>query len=158
MQSVPVMSNRIVRSGPWLGNPQKRYIFGNLFGRGTSKQCESVEPLFRKFQETCEDSLTAIEATFEEGSLNHLLQSLYKCQRVGIRDKFFYDSLAERIQGKMSEIVSARDMVLLGVSMGLQKNFQGDHPEMIKEFYQHVYKHRYLLSAQDKTALNTIFT
>ena len=29
---------------------------------------------------------------------------------------------------------------------------------MIKEFYAHVYKHRFLLSAEDKTALNTIFT
>ena len=29
---------------------------------------------------------------------------------------------------------------------------------MIKEFYAHVYKHRFLLSADDKTALNTIFT
>ena len=29
---------------------------------------------------------------------------------------------------------------------------------MIKDFYAHVYKHRFLLSAEDKTALNTIFT
>ena len=29
---------------------------------------------------------------------------------------------------------------------------------MIKEFYAHVYKHRFMLSAQDKTALNTVFT
>ena len=29
---------------------------------------------------------------------------------------------------------------------------------MIKEFYAHVYKHRFLLSADDKSALNTIFT
>ena len=29
---------------------------------------------------------------------------------------------------------------------------------MIKEFYAHVYKHRFLLSQQDKTALNTVFT
>jgi len=29
---------------------------------------------------------------------------------------------------------------------------------MIKEFYAHVYKHRFLLSAEDKTALNAVFT
>lgn len=117
-----------------------------------------MEPLFRKFQETCEDQITALEATFENGSLNHLLQTLYKCQRIGIRDKFFYDALLDRVHGKMGQLVSAREMVLLGVSMGSHKDFQKDHPEMIKEFYAHVYKHRFLLSAEDKTALNTIFT
>ena len=58
----------------------------------------------------------------------------------------------------MSQMYSAREMVLLGVAMGSQKDFQKDHPEMIKEFYHHVYKHRFLLSAEDKTALNGIFT
>lgn len=153
------MSNRLIKTGPWLtSQAQKRNIFGSLFGRGKSKQCESIEPLLRKLQDTCEDSLTGIESSFERGSLNHLLQSLYKCQRIGIRDKFFYDTLVERIEAKMDKIVTAREMVLFGVSMGLQKNFQKDHPETIKKFYSHVYKHRYLLTAKDKTALNTIFT
>ena len=87
-----------------------------------------------------------------------MLLSLYKCQRTGIRDKFFYDALLARVQEQMGRLVSAREMVLLGVSMGSQKDFQRDHPEMIKEFYSHVYRHRFLLSAEDKTALNTIFT
>lgn len=58
----------------------------------------------------------------------------------------------------MGKLVSARDMVLLGAAMGSHANFQKDHPEMIKEFYAHVYKHRFLLATQDKQALNTIFT
>lgn len=58
----------------------------------------------------------------------------------------------------MGQIVSARDMVLLGVAMGSTKDFEKDHPEMIKEFYAHVYKHRFLLAAEDKKAMNTIFT
>ena len=42
--------------------------------------------------------------------------------------------------------------------MGSQSNFNKDHPEFIKDFYAHCYKHRFLLSAEDKKALNTIFT
>lgn len=49
-------------------------------------------------------------------------------------------------------------MVLLGVTLGGSIDFQKDHPEVIKDFYAHVYKHRYLLSLEDKKALNTIFS
>ena len=49
-------------------------------------------------------------------------------------------------------------MVLLGVTLGGSLDFQKDHPEVIKDFYAHVYKHRYLLSLEDKKALNTIFS
>jgi hypothetical protein len=48
-------------------------------------------------------------------------------------------------------------MVLLGASLGSQPDFQKDHTELIKEFYAHVYKHRFILSLEDKKALSTIF-
>ena len=48
-------------------------------------------------------------------------------------------------------------MVLLGVALGSSKDIQKDHPQVVKDFYAHVYKHRFILSHEDKTALNTIF-
>lgn len=48
-------------------------------------------------------------------------------------------------------------MVLLGAALATNKDFSRDHPELIKEFYAHVFKHRFLLSIEDKKALNTIF-
>ena len=48
-------------------------------------------------------------------------------------------------------------MVLLGIALGSDKDFAKDHTELIKEFYAHVYKHRFMLSLEDKKALNSIF-
>jgi hypothetical protein len=45
-------------------------------------------------------------------------------------------------------------MVVLGVALGANKDFAKDHIELIKEFYAHVYKHRFMLSLEDKKALN----
>jgi hypothetical protein len=57
----------------------------------------------------------------------------------------------------MNKIVRAKDMVLLGAALGTNPDFSKDHPELIKEFYAHVFKHRFLLSQEDKKALNIIF-
>ena len=54
-------------------------------------------------------------------------------------------------------MIRAKDMVLLGAALASNKDFSKDHPELIKEFYAHVFKHRFLLSMEDKKALNTIF-
>lgn len=48
-------------------------------------------------------------------------------------------------------------MVVLGISLGSNPDFAKDHPELLKEFYAHCYKHRFLLSLEDKKALNSIF-
>ena len=45
-------------------------------------------------------------------------------------------------------------MVLLGAALGSDKDFSKDHVEFIKEFYAHVYKYRFMLSMEDKKALN----
>lgn len=45
-------------------------------------------------------------------------------------------------------------MVVLGVALGTNKDFSKDHADFIKEFYAHVYKHRFMLSMEDKKALN----
>ena len=58
----------------------------------------------------------------------------------------------------MGSIVRAKDMVLLGVTLGGSRDFQKDHPDVIKDFYAHVYKHRFMLSMEDRKALNTIFS
>ena len=101
--------------------------------------------------------MSEIEQTFENGSLNHLLQSFYKCQKIGIRDKFFYEALLDRITAKQHKIVTAKDMTLFGVAVGSNPTFSVDHPQIIKDFYAHCFKHRFLLQADDKTNLNTIF-
>jgi hypothetical protein len=48
-------------------------------------------------------------------------------------------------------------MVLLGVSLGANPDFSKDHADLIKEFYGHCYKHRFMLSLEDKKVLNSIF-
>jgi hypothetical protein len=48
-------------------------------------------------------------------------------------------------------------MVLLGVALGSNPDFGKDHGDLIKEFYAHVFKHRFMLSAEDKKTLNQIF-
>jgi hypothetical protein len=114
--------------------------------------------VFRKFQSACEEQITGLERTFKHASLNHLLTSLFKCQQIAIRDKFFYEALINQIHQNMGSIVRAKDMVLLGVTLGGNPEFQKDHPEVIKDFYAHVYKHRFMLSMEDRKALNTIFS
>lgn len=137
--------------------PPTRHFFGKLFG-GSKKGCQTIDPLFRKFQLKCEDELIAVENSFNEhASLHHLLQMLYKCQMIEIRDKFFYDSLLEKVRNQMSQLVQAKDLVILGISLGSNPDFAKDHPELLKEFYAHCYKHRFLLSLEDKKALNQIF-
>jgi len=44
-----------------------------LFDRFKKQKCGQIEPLFRKFQQACEDQITALEKSFDKGSLNHLL-------------------------------------------------------------------------------------
>ena len=71
--------------------------------------------------------MTALEKTFENGSLNHLLMTLYKCQQIGIRDKFFYDALFERVKNQMHNLTRPRDFILLGVTLGSNSDFQRDN-------------------------------
>merc|ERR1712166_1725298 len=111
-----------------LSTPSSRPFFSKFFNRSTGK-CRRSEPIFRKFQDACEDNITALESTFNDNSsLNHLLSTLYKCQTVGIRDKFFYDALFERVHISLPKIVSAKDMILLGVALGTNPDHQKDHP------------------------------
>lgn len=132
-----------------------RTFFDKVFGK--TKQCTNINTLFRKFQLKCEDQITPLENSFKNASLQHLLQSLFKCQQIEIRDKFFYDALLEQIRSRLGTIVQAKDMVLLGVALGSNPDFSKDHGELIKEFYAHAFKHRFMLSAEDKKTLNQIF-
>ena len=59
----------------------------------------------------------------QNASINHTLGTLYKCQQISIRDKFFYDAIFEKIEANMHKLVTARDMVLLGVALGSNKDF-----------------------------------
>jgi hypothetical protein len=48
-------------------------------------------------------------------------------------------------------------MVVLGLTLAGNKDFGRDQDELIKEFYGHVFKHRFMLSMEDKKTLNEIF-
>lgn len=89
--------------------------------------------------------------------MNHLLLTLYKCQQIGIRDKFFYDALLEKIFSRLERIVQARELIMLGVALGSNQNFQKDHAELLTLFYAHVYQHRFLFTQNEKKQLASIF-
>ena len=57
----------------------------------------------------------------------------------------------------MNRIVSSKDMILLGLSLSSNQQLAKDNPELVKEFYAHVYKHRFLLTNDDKKVMNEIF-
>lgn len=41
--------------------------------------------------------------------------------------------------------------------MGINKDFQTDHSDIIKKLYAHCYGHRFLFQKRDKEVLNSIF-
>jgi len=41
-----------------------RLAHRTIFDRFKKQKCTKIEPLFRKFQEKCEDQITALEKTF----------------------------------------------------------------------------------------------
>ena len=86
-----------------------------------------------------------------------MLQMLYKCNSISIRDKFFYDALLLKISQQMTKMVSAKDMVMFGASLSANPHLQTDQTELIKKFYSHVYQHRFLLTLQEKEVLKNIF-
>ena len=57
----------------------------------------------------------------------------------------------------MPELYRAKDMVQLGISLAMSKDFMKDQGDIIKKFYAHCFGHRFLLAQRDKDTLNQIF-
>jgi hypothetical protein len=69
----------------------------SFFSRG-SGGCIKNEQAFRRLQGVCEDQAQHIEKLFPNAGPSFLLQMLYNCQKVAVKDKFFYDALLNRIE------------------------------------------------------------
>lgn len=79
------------------------------------------------------------------------------CQKIELNDKFFYDTIIDKLDQKMVEITQPRDLVQLGLSLSMNRLFMQDYDDLIKKFYAHCFTHRFLLTKEDKEALNSIF-
>lgn len=82
---------------------------------------------------------------------------LYNCQKVSVKDKFFYDALLARIEEHLPKILSSTDLSILGLSLSMNSDFRRDNVPFLLKFYEHVYNFRYLLTQEDKTLLSRLF-
>ena len=76
------------------------------------------------------------------------------CQKIDLKDKFFFDTIFEQIDCKLPKLYQPQDLLTLGAAFGMNKDLMKDQNELIKKFYAHCYGHRFLLSMTDKQALN----
>lgn len=83
---------------------------------------------------------------------------LYNCQKVSIKDKFFYDALLARIEEHLPKILSSTDLSILGLSLSMNQDFRRDNLPLLLKFYEHTYKFRFLLKQEDKTVLSRLFS
>ena len=66
--------------------------------------CVREEQVFRVFQEKIKSSTESIEEVLKTGSVSFLLHTLLNCQKIELNDKFFYDTIIDRIDEKMADI------------------------------------------------------
>ena len=83
---------------------------------------------------------------------------LYNCQKVSIKDKFFYDALLARIEESLPKILSSTDISILGLALSMNSDFRRDNLPFLLKFYEHTYKYRFLLNQEDKTVLSRLFS
>ena len=136
---------------------QKRQIFG--FSKKRIGGCQPQEDAFRRYQETIQESAPKIESTISSPncSIQFLLNILLNSQKIELNDKFFFDTILEKVDENLHKIYRPQHMVLFGIAMGMGQNFSQDNPDIIKKFYAHCFGHRFLLAQEDKQALNQIF-
>ena len=103
------------------------------------------------------NKLEEIEKVAEKGSLGFLLNTLVNCQKIEVNNKFFYDTLLEKLESRLSQITKSHDLVKLGLGLAMNKNFSQDNKDFIKKFYAHVFGHRFMLTHADRDVLNNIF-
>jgi hypothetical protein len=87
-----------------------------------------------------------IEKLFEKASHKFLLDILMNFQKIEVDDKFFYDSMIEAIDRKLDRIVQPKELVQLGLAIGMNPHFMQDHHDFIKKFYAHCFTNRFILA------------
>jgi hypothetical protein len=75
---------------------------------------------------------------------------LYNCQKVAVKDKFFYDALLLRIEEILPRITSSNQIVALVLAMNMNADFKRDSMSMLLKVYEHAYKNRFLMKQEDK--------
>lgn len=70
---------------------------------------------------------------------------LYNCQKVAVKDKFFYDALLSRIETQLHKITSSTEIALLGLSLSMNSDFKRDNMGFMLKFYEHTHKNRFML-------------
>lgn len=106
----------------------------------------------------CEDQVTNIEKLFPAAGPSFLLQMLFNCQKVAVKDKFFYDSLLARIEQVLPQIINSTDIMMLGVAVNMNADFKRDNMPFLLKFYEHAHKCRFLIKQEDKQVLSRIFS
>ena len=70
---------------------------------------------------------------------------LYNCQKIGIKDKFFYDSIIQKLDENLNYITKSGDLLILGVALAGNPDFIRDNLSFALKFYEYTYKNRFLL-------------
>lgn len=83
---------------------------------------------------------------------------LYNCQKIGLKDKFFYDSLLLRLDSQLSKITSSNEMSILVLALSMNQDLQRDNHAFMIKVYEHCYKYRFLLKQEDKTLISRLFS
>lgn len=140
---------------PWHG---QRPIFDKIFNRKVGG-CDKLDDVFQVFRDRIQEELPKIEETVksESASIEFLLNTLINCQKVEVMDKFFYDEVIQVIEANLLRIISSKDLVRLGIALGMNKTIAQDHAGMIKKFYGHCFLNRHLLTLNDRHTLSQIF-
>jgi hypothetical protein len=98
-----------------------------------------------------------IEKLFPKAGPSFLLQMLYNCQKVSLKDKFFYDALLSRLEEHLPGILSSTDLSILGLALSMNPDLRRDNLPFLLKFYEHAYTCRFLLKQEDKTVLSRLF-
>jgi hypothetical protein len=83
---------------------------------------------------------------------------LYNCQKVSIKDKFFYDALLARIEEHLPKILTSTELSILGLSLSMNPDFRRDNVAFLLKVYEHCYNYRFLLTQEDKQVLSRVFS
>ena len=75
---------------------------------------------------------------------------LFNCQKIGLKDKFFYDALLHRLEEEMIEkgtgVKASHELVMLGLALNMNADgFKRDNMPFLLKFYEHTYKNRFLM-------------
>ena len=66
--------------------------------------------------------------------------------QIGVRDKFFYDSILDRFTELADEFNCSKDFTLIAHSLRLNPQFLQDNEDFVRQFYKQTYEQRYLLN------------